>query len=279
MTIFEVSNLAKQKAREKNYELNNYEIKKLLAYELNMQVAEIIVNQRYQKISEKEKQSFLKHVDELISGKPLQYITNQQYFMKSLFYVDESVLIPQPDTEILVETAVNIINNSKKNVIKVLDLCTGSGAIAVSIKKEFGNKVDVVATDVSKKALEIAKKNCEIILKDKSLISFKNSNMFESIEGKFDFVLCNPPYIKTDEIDRLPEDVKREPIIALDGGKDGLDYYRIIKENIDKYLKKEGYLILEIGYNQKSDLMKLFTGSKCIKDYAGNDRVIIYERN
>ena len=279
MTILEVSNLAKQKAREKNYELNNYEIKKLLAYELNMQVAEIVVSQREHKISEKQKQSFLKHIDEIINGKPLQYITNHQSFMNSSFYVDENVLIPQPDTEILVEKAIELIRCRKKHTIKLLDLCTGSGAIAISIKKEFNDTVDVTATDISENALKIAEKNCEIILGNKNKIKFIKSNMFERIEDKFDFILCNPPYIETDEINNLPEDVKREPIIALDGGEDGLDYYRIIKNNIDGYLKKEGYLILEIGYNQKSDLMKLFIGSICIKDYAGNDRVIIYERN
>lgn len=251
-------------------------------------------------IEERELIQFTKNIEELKKGKPLQYITNVQSFYGENFFVNENVLIPQPDTEVLVEKAIEIINknvdatlsnfdeecknneatigNFESSKLKILDLCTGSGAIAISIKKNTTN-TEIYASDISENALEVATKNAKKILKDENKIKFIQSDMFKNINEKFDMVVSNPPYIRTDEIKYLARDVQNEPTLALDGGKDGLDFYRIIRENIDKYLNFNGYLLMEIGYDQKDEVLELFENSYCIKDYAGNDRVVIFQKN
>ncbi len=251
--------------------------------------------------------------NQITNGKPLQYITKEQDFYGYEFYVDERVLIPQPDTEIVVDTAIkllenkensNLANNSNANnkasenlinyktkeasntdfnninedkankKIEILDLCTGSGAIGISIKKYFGDKAEVTLADINKDALEVAKINTKKLNADCKLVQ---SDMFENIEGKFDLIVSNPPYIKTSVINSLENNVKNEPKIALDGGEDGLKFYKIISKNYKEYLNKKGNLVLEIGYDQKDEVMQLFENSECIKDFAGNDRVIIVE--
>ena len=251
-------------------------------------------------IEERELIQFTKNIEELKKGKPLQYITNVQSFYGENFFVNENVLIPQPDTEVLVEKAIEIINknvdatlsnfdeecknneatigNFESSKLKILDLCTGSGAIAISIKKNTTN-TEIYASDISENALEVATKNAKKILKDENKIKFIQSDMFKKKKKKFDMVVSNPPYIRTDEIKYLARDVQNEPTLALDGGKDGLDFYRIIRENIDKYLNFNGYLLMEIGYDQKDEVLELFENSYCIKDYAGNDRVVIFQKN
>ena len=253
----------------------------------------------------KEQENFLKNsIEELKIGKPIQYITHEQYFYGNKFYVDENVLIPQPDTEIIVEETLKQIKNLKKQNVKILDLCTGSGAIAISILNyfdkyigdnssklnvsDFNKKIDdftleankknieMYASDISKNALKVAYKNEENILK-KHVIKFVQSNMFDNIKEKFDIIVSNPPYIKSDVIKTLQKDVQNEPHIALDGGKDGLKFYKIISDNYKKYLEKDGIILLEIGFDQRNDVQTLFKGSTCIKDFAGNDRVIIYK--
>ena len=251
--------------------------------------------------------------NQITNGKPLQYITKEQDFYGYEFYVDERVLIPQPDTEIVVDKAIkllenkensNLANNSNANnkasenlinyktkeasntdfnninedkankKIEILDLCTGSGAIGISIKKYFGDKAEVTLADINKDALEVAKINTKKLNADCKLVQ---SDMFENIEGKFDLIVSNPPYIKTSVINSLENNVKNEPKIALDGGEDGLKFYKIISKNYKEYLNKKGNLVLEIGYDQKDEVMQLFENSECIKDFAGNDRVIIVE--
>lgn len=279
----------------------------------------------------KEQENFLKNsIEELKNGKPIQYITHEQYFYGNKFYVDENVLIPQPDTEIIVEETLKQINNLKKQNVKILDLCTGSGAISISILNYFDkyigdnsskinvsdfnkqiddfklesnmkllnknksktysklkeikennllpNKknIEMYASDISKNALKVAYKNEENILK-KHVIKFVQSDMFDNIKEKFDIIVSNPPYIKSDVIKTLQKDVQNEPHIALDGGKDGLKFYKIISDNYKKYLEKDGIILLEIGFDQRNDVQTLFKESTCIKDFAGNDRVIIYK--
>lgn len=213
----------------------------------------------------------------IVQGLPIQYITNKQEFMKLNFYVDENVLIPQPDTEILVE---ELIDEYKTKKCKILDLCTGSGAIAISLAKYIKN-AQIVATDISDKAIQIAKLNAERNLVHKK-IKFIESNMFENIDDEdFDIIVSNPPYIKTDEIKDLDIQVKNEPYIALDGGQDGLKFYKIIIENAYRYVNNNGKLFLEIGFDQKEDIINLLkknvhydkTYSK--KDLGGNDRIIV----
>lgn len=220
-------------------------------------------------------------LEKIVSGVPLQYLINKQEFMKLNFYVDENVLIPQPDTEILVE---EIINQYKEKKCKILDLCTGSGAIAISLAK-YLEDVEIVASDISIKALQIAKLNAEKNLVHKK-IRFIESDMFTKIDdNNFDIIVSNPPYIKTEVISKLDNQVKKEPYIALDGGQDGLKFYRIIINNSYKYLADNGKLFLEIGYDQKEDIMNLLNENSCYdniyskKDLGGNDRIVIANAN
>lgn len=198
--------------------------------------------------------------------------------MKMNFFVNEDVLIPRPDTEILVEEVIEITKRLTRP--KILDLCTGSGAIAISIAKYAENAV-LFASDISKNAIEVAKKNAKANnVEDK--IEFIESNLFEKIpQTKFDIIVTNPPYIKRSEISKLDIDVQNEPNIALDGGIDGLDFYRKIANKAYDYLKYNGYLCMEIGYDQKEFVLDIlnyenrYSNTYSKKDLYGNDRIIV----
>ncbi len=257
--------------------MDNIEAKILLRYILQKEESYIIANANIQ-LTQKQEDKLSNYINKIREGYPLQYITKSQEFMRLSFYVDKNVLIPQPDTEILVETAIKTItelgirNKLALDNIKVLDLCTGSGAIAISIKK-YIPEVQVFASDISKNALKIAQKNAN---NNKVKINFIESNMFKNISETFDVIVSNPPYIKTDEISKLSKQVQNEPKLALDGGKDGLDFYRIIAKEVTNYLNNDGALFLEIGFDQGQAVADMFKNSKIIKDYAGNDRVMVW---
>lgn len=230
-------------------------------------------------LEDEDIQKFYTAISKIKNGVPVQYITNNQEFMKMNFYVDENVLIPQPDTEILVE---EVLKKCTSGDYKILDLCTGSGAIGISLAKYIENS-KIVATDISSKAIQIAKLNAEKNLVHKKM-EFIESDLFNNIEhNDFDVIVSNPPYIETDEIESLDKQVKNEPFIALDGGKDGLNFYRVIAETAYKFLNKSGKLFLEIGYNQKEDVVKLleethkYKNIYTKKDMGGNDRVVVAE--
>lgn len=209
--------------------------KMLLKHLINVNDSYLIINSD-EELDLEVKRKFFEDIELLKQGTPLQYITKTQEFMKLDFYVDSNVLIPQPDTEILVEEVLDILNQ-EENKKSILDLCTGSGAIGVSIAK-YADNVSVTMSDISKNALEIAKKNAitnEVI--DKCNLAL--SNMFKKIEEKFDIIVSNPPYIKLQDISSLSKEVQNEPKLALDGGKDGLKFYRVIAENAYKHLNKE----------------------------------------
>lgn len=252
-------------------------ISRILAeYILNFNRQEIIANID-KEVKEEQRVRYYLALIEIIQGMPIQYITNKQEFMKLDFYVDENVLIPQPDTEILVEKAIE--EAKKIENVEILDMCTGSGCIGISIAKNIKN-AKVTLVDISENVIEIAKKNA-LRNKVESQLTFIQSNMFEKVEKKFDIIVSNPPYIKTDVIPKLDKQVQNEPHIALDGGKDGLKFYKIIIEEAKKYLKENGKLILEIGYDQKEEVENLIKQSgqykkiEVIKDLSQNDRVII----
>ena len=202
------------------------------------------------------------------------------------FYVDENVLIPQPDTEILVEEVINMCRNincsEPEKTIKVLDLCTGSGSIGVSIAKNI-KKCEITLSDISYDALEIAQKNSAEVTGDtqNNKIKIIQSDLFEKIEEKFDIIVSNPPYIETKTIQTLDKEVQMEPRIALDGGEDGLDLYRRIIKEAYKYLYNNGILALEIGYNQKDRVINLLKESNMYKeiyskkDLSNIDRIIV----
>ncbi len=248
---------------------------------------ELVINHT-QEISEEKINEFEIGLDKIKNGIPIQYITNHQEFMKLNFYVDENVLIPQPDTEILVEEVIKYcndfsLNNPTSSPIKILDLCTGSGAIAISLAKYIEN-CEIIATDISTKAIQIAKLNAEKNMV-RNKIKFIESDMFENIPTeKFDIIVSNPPYIETDVIPTLSQEVQKEPHIALDGGFDGMHFYKIIINNSGNYLEPNGKVFLEIGFDQKDKLFNLIEHSEichnpvCIKDLSGNDRVITYNK-
>jgi len=250
----------------------------LLSNILNVSKEYLIIHDN-EILDNKKEMKYKEYLVRLAGNEPIQYIIKKQEFMKMNFYVDENVLIPQPDTEILVEEVIDKFKNYKEE-LKILDLCTGSGCIAVSIAKYIKN-AEVFASDISDKALEIAKLNAK---ENHVKINFIESDLFENIlENDFDIIVSNPPYIETKIVETLEEEVKKEPILALDGGKDGLDFYRKIVLQANQYLKENGILALEIGYNQKEEVIKLLEKQNykeiyCKKDLAGNDRVIISRR-
>ena len=222
-------------------------------------------------------ETFARLIGYRCKGCPLEYITHYTEFMGLPFYVDPSVLIPRQDTECLVEEAVKVSSG-----MDVLDLCTGSGCIAVSISK-LGDAGSVTATDKSKEALRVAGINASINDAD---IRFIQGDMFKALGGTddtyrgFDIITCNPPYIRRSDIHGLMREVRDyEPVMALDGGDDGLVFYRRIALEAGAFLRRKGMIMVEIGYDQADDVTRIFRGChfkdiRVIKDLAGNDRVI-----
>ena len=228
---------------------------------------------------------------------PLQHITGAQEFMGLSFKVNENVLIPRQDTETMVEDAIELVakgtlrqnaylkDKTMKPAAEILDLCCGSGAIGISLASRLP-KAKVTCSDISGEALEIARKNAS---QNGCRVKFIQSNLFESKafagtlgKKKFDLIISNPPYIESKEIDVLEPEVRdHEPRLALDGGEDGLDFYRIIASEAAAHLKKNGCLMLEIGYNQKDSVKDILrqTGAydKIIglSDLTGKDRIVV----
>lgn len=231
-----------------------------------------------EEINEEILKKYFNNVLKVKQGTPIEHITHVKEFMKMNFFVDENVLIPRQDTEILVEEVIKIAN--KNNSIKILDLCTGSGAIAVSLAKYIENS-EITAVDISEKALGIAKRNAKIN-KVENKITFVKSDLFNNLaNNKFDIIVSNPPYIKKQTIKTLEKQVQKEPLIALDGGEDGLDFYKKIIKNAYIFLKYNGYLCFEIGYDQKQEVIDLivkeekYINAYSKKDLYDNDRIVI----
>ena len=204
---------------------------------------------------------------------PLQHLTGEQEFMGLSFTVNDRVLIPRQDTELLAEEALKRLRPGAR----VLDLCTGSGCIAISLKKIRAD-LDVTASDLSGQALEIARENAKRLMTD---IDFVQSDLLEELSGAFDMILSNPPYIPTKTIDTLMEEVRfHDPKMALDGGADGLFFYRRIIAESKSHLTLGGWLIFEIGHDQGETVSHMmmegsYTGVRVIKDLSGLDRVVV----
>ncbi len=217
-----------------------------------------------------------KKIDEIVkkrlTGRPLWYILGDAEFYGCKIKVDERVLIPRPETEILCEHAIKTVEEGDK----VLDLCTGSGCIAIAIAKNCASKhIQVTASDVSDAAIMLAKENANY---NSANITFIQSDLFNKIHGRFNLIVCNPPYIKTSEIATLQREVRDyEPRIALDGGDDGLDFYRRLAKELPRYIAKNGMLMLEVGEGQAAEVLKLFEKREyamVVKDYQGVDRIL-----
>lgn len=206
---------------------------------------------------------------------PLQYITGEQEFMGLTFTVNSSVLIPRQDTETLVEEALK----AAKPGMNILDMCTGSGCVLISILKNVDAKG--IGYDISKQALNVAKENAK---RNHVVCEFERSDLFENVDGTYDIIVSNPPYIPTEVIHTLMPEVKEfEPMEALDGMEDGLHFYRRIVREAKEHLAKGGYLMLEIGHDQGASVSEMleyggYAEVRVIKDLARNDRVVIGKR-
>ena len=208
-------------------------------------------------------------------GEPLQYILGEWEFMGLPFYVDERALIPRQDTELLCETALERITS--RGYHSVLDLCTGSGCLAVAISRLAGAELSVTAADVSADALALAAENAAL---NETTVTFTESDLFSKIDGRFDLIVCNPPYLSADDMANLQKEVTFEPRLALFGGEDGLDFYRRIAAEYESHLLPGGALLLEIGSTQSESAAALFGGkTNVLSDLGGNPRVLIVEPN
>lgn len=217
-------------------------------------------------------------IQERSSGVPLQHITERADFMGLTFKVTPEVLIPRSETELLVEEALKLISPD----MKVLELCTGSGCVALSILKLY-KTVSMTAVDISEGALYVARENAKnlgvVMGKGAGEIDFLHGDLFEPVEGCYDLIIVNPPYIKSGDIVDLMEEVRaHDPIIALDGGPDGLYFYRRLFYEAKDYMSDQGYLLLEIGQDQGEEISVLAAESyqniKLIKDYNQMDRIV-----
>ena len=244
----------------------------IFALTLGMPKSAVASEERILKVTEAKE--ILRIVDERLTGKPLWYIVGDTDFYGYKIKVDERVLIPRPETEELAMMVVQAVEEGQS----VLDLCTGSGAIAIAVYKEAEKakrKIKMTAVDISEDALSLAKENAE---SNGAEILFLQSDLFKRLRGRFDVIVSNPPYIPSAEIDTLQREVRdHEPRLALDGGADGLDIYRRIAEEAGKYLNRGGMLIMEVGEGQAQQVVRMFKGSAysmIIKDFNGVDRYV-----
>jgi len=226
-----------------------------------------------------------------ISSEPIQYILGKTEFMGLEFKVGPGVFIPRPETEILVETAIKQVTRSpclsgrqaghQVTSLDILDVGTGSGCIAISLAKLLPYAA-ITATDISDKALAAAMENADL---NGAKVNFVQGDLFCGLPpGSYDLVVSNPPYIPSPEIQNLQPEIRHEPIVALDGGSDGLDFYRRMIKDAPQYLKENSYFIMEIGFNQKDSIKDIFQKNKnfkvidIVQDYNNIDRIIIAKR-
>ena len=262
--------------KDANIENIEYDIKTILRDTFDIDYNKFVMDMDNEFETDKSLEyEFISRIEKRKKHIPLQYIINKQNFYGLDLYVNESVLIPRYDTENIVDCIVKDFEGSKD--ISVLDLCTGSGCIAISLKKNGFEKV--FALDISDKALEVAKHNAYIHNAD---ITFIKSDLYKELPNdiRFDLIVSNPPYIRTGEIEKLDDEVKDfEPKLALDGGKDGLDFYKKILNLSKDFINKNGSLYFEIGYDQAKDVGDIakkegYYNIKIIKDLSGKDRGI-----
>lgn len=269
--------------KENNVEdYDMFDIYKIIAYVLKLDLNTLVLlnsSDKNKVINEIEIEKIFNIVEEIyLKNEPLQYVLNEAYFYNEKYVLDRNVLIPRQDSEILVQEAIKLINTN--NLKSMLDMCTGSGCIGISISKNSSIS-EVLMMDISEEAIDVARKN--IVLNDAKKCEVMISDLFSALDKtkKFDIIVSNPPYIKTSVIDLLDENVKKEPYISLNGGEDGLVFYRKILNDAKYHINNNGYIVFEIGYDQADDIKKIVTEYECydiiniVKDYQKNDRVVI----
>lgn len=269
----------------------------LYCYMMDIPFSKIILE--YQEVlQDRLCDKYFELIDRRSNGEPVQYIMGSQEFMGLEFIVNENVLIPRQDTETLVEDALEIINTGtlrgedmdvKRKEWDILDLCTGSGAIGVSLAR-IANKVNVTCSDISEGAIKVAKENAQKHGVAKS-VKFEQGDLFKPFskhfrKQKFDMIISNPPYIKSSVIPTLQKEVcEHEPLSALDGGESGLDFYERIVSGVGSHLRKSGVLLLEIGHDQGEAVSGLlsrngeFTSIRVLKDLANRDRIVFAKKS
>lgn len=266
----EIKNYVKSAFKEKN--IPQDEVNKLLTEVLKTDLTGLL---KTDKISHFNSARIKTAVKKRRKGMPLTKIFKKAYFYGEEFYVNDNVLSPRPETELLVENALKYIGKETR----VLDLCTGSGAIALSICKNSSSTVS--ASDISRKALRVVRKNAKT---HACRVTVIKSDLFENIEGIFDVIVCNPPYVRSDEICRLEREVKKyDPVLALDGGKDGLDFYRAVIKECGQHLTKSGIILFEVGHTQATEVGKMLNDenfkTEIVRDYAQINRIVIGKLN
>jgi len=270
MKLFEIRKELKNQFASQDIEIEDVDF--IIAEVLGVKRTELIL---IETINEHIENEIRNKCQMRLNNIPIDKIFQKAYFYGLQFKVDENVLSPRPESEMLVDTALKYIK--ERNYHTALDLCTGSGCLAISIKKNC--EIEMTASDVSQKALNIAKQNAKI---NNVEIQFIKSNMFEKLDNTFDIIISNPPYIDTDEIKDLDLEVKEhDPYIALDGGEMGLKFYNIIHNNLRKHLNDNGIIVMEIGEDQKDLLISLFNDFNLVEslqDLSGNDRVLVFSK-
>ncbi|MBF1248882.1 MAG: peptide chain release factor N(5)-glutamine methyltransferase [Lachnospiraceae bacterium] len=265
-----------QKAGVQSYE---FDARQLLFFVFSIDANQYLLNQSMPFGEEEEKKvnSYFEAIQKRSEKIPLQYITGEQNFCGLDFYVNENVLIPRLDTEILVEKILEYEEPGQR----VMDMCTGSGCIAITLQKLGG--FQVMAVDISEEALTLARKNAQ---RNQAQVTFFQSNMFEQLSNtsKVDVIVSNPPYIESKVVDELDDEVKKyEPRLALDGMEDGLHFYRILAREGKRFLNEGGRLYVEIGFDQAEAVKEIFGAQgfldiQVYKDLAGLDRVVAMHR-
>jgi len=275
MNNFILSNL--NKLKEINIQNPEIDLRVLLNYAKYAKNEIILSNININDINLKK---FYKLLDRRLKHEPISKIINKKSFWKDDFYVNQFVLDPRPETEGIIEESLNLIKN-KKSSFKILDIGTGSGAIAISLSREFNN-AKITAIDISDKAIEVANKNIKNKKLQNKIITKKIS--IDKINTHFDLIVSNPPYLAKSEYKELGIEIKNfEPKIALDGGEDGLNFYRKLAKKIPKLMKKNAYLIIEIGEKQINSCKEIFKFSglnyiKKTQDLQKKDRIMLLSK-
>ena len=273
--------LAKKFISTEDLKQLRYESQILISNILNRSLLKVIVDRKI-RISNKNKKKFLKQIYSRSLGKPISKIIGMREFYSREFFVNSFTLDPRPESELIID-CIKRLKIAKKNDVRILDLGTGSGCLIITLVLELSKKKKIyaVAVDKCQGALDLATKNAIKFNIDN--ITFIKSNWFSNVEGKFDIIVSNPPYIRSKEIKSLGNTVKNfDPVIALDGGEEGLDAYKQIAKNSKKFLNEDGYVCLEIGFNQKNNVSRIFALNRFrkiyeLKDLSNRDRLLVFK--